>query len=1534
MAKQLVNIGSTANDASGDTLRVGATKINDNFNEIYTGFGDGTTLNTTISLGGLTLSLGDTDATPAFDLSDATNYPTSSLIGTISNAQLAGSIPNSKLATPNILFRGDAVTTITQSLGGTLQIAGGVGVTTAVSGNTVTITNSGYGSSNFTVDLSGKTSSDLAEGTNLYYTDARADARAQLKVDALIDSSPGALDTLNELAQAIGDDANFSTTITNSIATKLATSDFNSTFDPRFNTQLATKDTDDLSEGTTNLYHTTARADARVDAGFTAKSTTNLSEGTNLYYTDSRADARITAALIDEDNMISDSDTRLPSQQSVKAYVDSQILTKDNSDEIAEGSSNLYHTDARARSSISVSGDLSYNSSTGVVSFSQGNTDSITEGSTNLFHTDARARGSISASGSIAYNSTTGAITYTQGNSDTVAEGTTNLYHTDARAITAVTGSDLDMGSNNITTTGELRYSNMFATAGDLPSATTYHGMFAHVHATGTAYFAHNSNWISLLDSTNSTTANLPEGSNLYYTDARVDTHLNTSGAASGNILSWNGTDYAWVADQTGGGGGTAITVQDEGSNLSTAASVINFVGAGVVASGQGTTKTITVAGGGSAITVQEEGSDLTTAAETLNFVGAGVTASGTGTVKTITIANLTNAEVRTAVEAATDSNVFTDADHTKLGTVETNAKDDLSGSEIKALYEAQSNTNAFTDADNVKLGTVEANASADQTDAEIRAAVEAATDSNVFTDADHTKLNGIEAGADITDTSNVVNALSAGTNISISAGGQISAAQIAITDVFTVGSESTQLALSTSQGDVIVRTDQNKTYIHNGGSAGTMADFTLLLTPTGGVTSVVGSTGVVSATQIKTAYEALNDTNEFTDAEKSKLGTVEQAATADQSDAEIRAAVEAATDSNVFTDADHTKLDAIEASATADQTDAEIRTAVEAATDSNVFTDADHTKLDGIEASADVTDTTNVVAALTAGSNITIAADGTIASSGGGGSAITIQEEGSSLATAASTINFVGGGVTASGTGTTKTITISGSAGAELASGAIVGTNLVLTKSDSTTVSIDASTLINPVGLISGSNQWYISYGTNADDPVNVSTTTSAVVNQGPYYWGEELTRGSEYNFNMTTDRQLRLGIWDGAQTAQTYQNQIIETNWNTVFFFKDGTTTFADSTNTEVSDYNSGSEYSVANNAPLSLRFLSDGHLELVDKTGGAENTIGRTINPLSVNSFKVQFGAWSNATFPNGSITNTNFDWEIAHDLDLSEDGVKNGVENHTVIKSGISINPGEQININLNLVARGDYFGTNYTGNLTGVTNADTLLVNRFQYQTNESIIGPDYNFNTSAAGTSGSATDGYFLSGAIPGYRRIGVNNPVGMISLRYYTDNSIQIWSEVENELIATSQANGSGAPIHLFHGIRNDLGTGRTYAQIPTITKSTIAVGTGGVGVGMTTDLTIKTADFSIVAAANYTAYLVSTASTVVTATLPSSPVNGQRVKLIDIGGNAATNNITIARGGNNIQGDVNNLVLSTNRTTAELLFITGSGWIKSDNT
>ena len=86
--------------------------------------------------------------------------------------------------------------------------------------------------------------------------------------------------------------------------------------------------------------------------------------------------------------------------------------------------------------------------------------------------------------------------------------------------------------------------------------------------------------------------------------------------------------------------------------------------------------------------------------------------------------------------------------DGTKLDGIEAGATADQTNAEIRAAVEAASDSNVFTDADHTKLNAIEANATADQTNAEIRAAVEAATDSNVFTDADHTKLNAIEAGA------------------------------------------------------------------------------------------------------------------------------------------------------------------------------------------------------------------------------------------------------------------------------------------------------------------------------------------------------------------------------------------------------------------------------------------------------------------------------------------------------------------------------------------------------------------------------------------------------------------------------------------------------------------------------------------------------------------------------------------------------------------------------------------------------------------
>jgi len=253
------------------------------------------------------------------------------------------------------------------------------------------------------------------------------------------------------------------------------------------------------------------------------------------------------------------------------------ISSKSTSD-LSEGS-NLYYTDARTRGAVSATGSINYNSGTGVFSFTQGNTDTITEGSSNLYFTDARAQsvidsnsaGFITASSSSALTNKTGNIsqwtndagyitsetdsqtlsfsnpdlTISGGNSvDLSALTPTSLAfsaitskpttlagygitdgYTNANAVSAVTASDLDMGGNKVL------FANMYSAEGDLPSATTYHGMFAHVHGTGKGYFAHSGNWIKLIDETSSSTTNLSEGTNLYYTDARVDARIAAGGS-------------------------------------------------------------------------------------------------------------------------------------------------------------------------------------------------------------------------------------------------------------------------------------------------------------------------------------------------------------------------------------------------------------------------------------------------------------------------------------------------------------------------------------------------------------------------------------------------------------------------------------------------------------------------------------------------------------------------------------------------------------------------------------------------------------------------------------------------------------------------------------------------------------------------------------------------------------------------------------------------------------------------------------------
>jgi hypothetical protein len=143
---------------------------------------------------------------------------------------------------------------------------------------------------------------------------------------------------------------------------------------------------------------------------------------------------------------------------------------------------------------------------------------------------------------------------------------------------------------------------------------------------------------------------------------------------------------------------------------------------------------------------------------------GRDVAADGTklDTIETGATADQTNAEIRAAVEAATNSNVFTDADHSKLNAIEAGATADQTNAEIKTAYEANANTNEFSDAEQSKLAGIETAATADQTAGEIKTLLQSdkltlseidtsSTDSRYFTETELT--NGALDGRYYTET-------------------------------------------------------------------------------------------------------------------------------------------------------------------------------------------------------------------------------------------------------------------------------------------------------------------------------------------------------------------------------------------------------------------------------------------------------------------------------------------------------------------------------------------------------------------------------------------------------------------------------------------------------------------------------------------------------------------------------------------------------------------------------------------------------------
>ena len=116
MAKQTINIGSIADDGTGTTVRAGGDLINDNFNEIYTELGDGSTL----AVASKTQTL--------------TNKTINGPDNTLTN------IANGSLVNSSFTLVDESSTAATISLGETLKITGGTNLTTAISGDTLTST--------------------------------------------------------------------------------------------------------------------------------------------------------------------------------------------------------------------------------------------------------------------------------------------------------------------------------------------------------------------------------------------------------------------------------------------------------------------------------------------------------------------------------------------------------------------------------------------------------------------------------------------------------------------------------------------------------------------------------------------------------------------------------------------------------------------------------------------------------------------------------------------------------------------------------------------------------------------------------------------------------------------------------------------------------------------------------------------------------------------------------------------------------------------------------------------------------------------------------------------------------------------------------------------------------------------------------------------------------------------------------------------------------------------------------------------------
>ena len=214
--------------------------------------------------------------------------------------------------------------------------------------------------------------------------------RIATAVSDLVGGAPELLDTLNELAAAIADDENFATTIASDIATGVATA----------------KSYTDTREGLiTTAYQTyadTAEADAISAAAADATTKANAALASAQTYADTAEADAISAAA-------ADATTKANTAESNANTFTTTAIDALDTDDIEEGSVNEYFTDVRAKTSaaelitgatktnITITGDENGLTITAENGVGDSTTDDLTEGSSNLYFTDARAVAALEA---------------------------------------------------------------------------------------------------------------------------------------------------------------------------------------------------------------------------------------------------------------------------------------------------------------------------------------------------------------------------------------------------------------------------------------------------------------------------------------------------------------------------------------------------------------------------------------------------------------------------------------------------------------------------------------------------------------------------------------------------------------------------------------------------------------------------------------------------------------------------------------------------------------------------------------------------------------------------------------------------------------------------------------------------------------------------------------------------------------------------------------------------------------------------------